>query len=208
MMQDKNTPPSDLVMTQTPLKNLTFEEYLTYDDGTDNRYELVDGELVMVPLPTAEHSDVIDLLCDAFREQIRLQDQPWKVKRDAGVYIGKNPDTGKERSRTPDVCVMTAAQWAELREDRSSAAVLRTPPLLVVEVVSPGSKKIDYESKQSEYESIKIPESWIVDLRKSQVSVLLLTDGRYEPTVFTGNQRIISQTFPELTLTASQVLSA
>lgn len=33
-------------MTQTPVK-LTFEEYLAYDDGTDNRYELVDGELVM-----------------------------------------------------------------------------------------------------------------------------------------------------------------
>jgi len=208
MMQDKNTPPPELVMTQTPLKNVTFEEYLTYDDGTDNRYELVDGEVVMVPLPTAEHSDVIDLLCDAFREQIRLQDQPWKVKRDAGVYIGKNPDTGKERSRTPDVCVMTAVQWAELREDRSSAAVLRTPSLLVVEVVSPGSKKIDYESKQSEYECIKIPEYWIVDLRKSQVSVLLLTDGRYQQTVFTGNQPMISRTFPELTLTASQVLSA
>jgi Uma2 family endonuclease len=195
-------------MTQTPLKNLTFEEYLTYDDETDNRYELVDGELVMVPLPTAEHSDVIDLLCDAFREQIHLQNQPWKVKRDAGVYIGKNPDTEKERSRTPDVCVITAAQWAELREDRSSATVLRTPPLLVVEVVSPGSKKIDYESKKSEYESIKIPESWIVDLRKSQVSVLLLTDGRYQQTVFTGNQQIVSRTFPELTMTASQVLSA
>ena len=208
MMQDKNTPPPELVMTQTPLKNVTFEEYLTYDDGTDNRYELVDGEVVMVPLPTAEHSDVIDLLCDAFREQIRLQAQPWKVKRDAGVYIGKNPDTGKERSRTPDVCVITAVQWAELREDRSSAAVLRTPSLLVVEVVNPGSKKIDYESKQSEYESITILEYWIVDLRKSQVSVLLLTDGRYQQTVFTGNQRIISRTFPELTLTASQVLSA
>jgi Uma2 family endonuclease len=78
----------------------------------------------------------------------------------------------------------------------------------VVEVVSPGSKKIDYESKQSEYEAIKIPEYWIVDLRKSQVSVLLLADGHYESTVFTGNQQIISRTFPELTMTASQVLSA
>lgn len=195
-------------MTQTPLKNLTFEQYLTYDDGTDNRYELVDGELVMVPLPTADHSDAIDLLYDAFRAQIRSSSEPWKVKRDVGVYIGKNPDTGKERSRTPDVCVMTAVQWAELKEDKRAAAVLKTPPLLVVEIVSPGSKKIDYESKQSEYEAIKIPEYWIVDLRKSQVSALLLTSGRYHPTVFRGNQPIISQTFPELNLTASQVLSA
>jgi Uma2 family endonuclease len=103
---------------------------------------------------------------------------------------------------------MTAAQWDELKGDKRSAAVLRTPPLLVVEVVSPGSRKIDYESKQSEYESIKIPEYWIVDLRKSQISVLLLTDAGYETTVFAGNQQIISPTFPELTLTASQVLSA
>lgn len=195
-------------MTQTSLKNLTFEQYLTYDDGTENRYELVDGALVMVPLPTAEHGDTIDFLLDAFREQIRRSGQPWKATDKAGVYIGRNPDTGKDYSRTPDVCVMTAAQWSELREDRSSAAVLRTPPLLVVEVVSPGSKKIDYESKQSEYEAIKIPEYWIVELRKSQVSVLLLTDGCYESTVYKGKQRIISGTFPNLTLTASQVLSA
>lgn len=195
-------------MTQTPVKNLTFEDYVTYDDGTDNIYELVDGKLVMVPLPTADHRDTIDLLLDVFREQIRRYRQPWKAKDKAGVYTGKHPVTGKDRSRTPDVCVMTAVQWAELKADKRSAAVLKTPPLLVVEVVSPGSKKIDYEQKLSEYKAIKIPEYWIVDLRNSQVCVLLLTDTGYKTTVFTGNQGIISPTFPELALTASQVLSA
>jgi len=29
---------------------LTFEEYLTYDDGTDNRYELEDGALILINL--------------------------------------------------------------------------------------------------------------------------------------------------------------
>ncbi len=195
-------------MTQTPVKNLTFEQYLTYDDATDNRYELVDGELVMVPLPTPDHGDTIDFLLEAFREQIRRSGSPWKATDKAGVYTGKNPVTGKDYSRTPDVCVMTTAQWNELKVDKKSAAVLRTPPLFVVEVVSPGSKKIDYESKQSEYQAIKILEYWIVDLRKSQISVLLLTAGRYETTVFSGSDRIISRIFPELTLTASQVLSA
>ncbi|EDX70716.1 conserved hypothetical protein [Coleofasciculus chthonoplastes PCC 7420] len=195
-------------MTQTPVKNLTFEDYVTYDDGTDNIYELVDGKLVMVPLPTADHGDTIDLLLDVFREQIRRYRQPWKAKDKAGVYTGKNPVTGKDRSRTPDVCVMTAVQWAELKADKRSAAVLKTPPLLVVEVVSPGSKKIDYEQKLAEYKTIKIPEYWIVDLRQSQVCVLLLAETGYETTVFTGNQRIISPTFPELAVTASQLLSA
>ncbi|MGJ5676780.1 MAG: Uma2 family endonuclease, partial [Nostochopsis sp.] len=99
-------------MTQTPVK-LTFEEYLTYDDGTDNIYELVDGELVMVPLPTGKHSDVIDLLALAIASAIPQQYRgDWKVKRDVGVYVGVNSQTGKERSRTPDLTVLTSAQWA------------------------------------------------------------------------------------------------
>ncbi|NET60170.1 MAG: hypothetical protein F6K47_29700 [Symploca sp. SIO2E6] len=41
-------------MTYTPLK-LTFEQYLEYDDGTDNRYELFDGELRLVPSESEEN---------------------------------------------------------------------------------------------------------------------------------------------------------
>jgi Uma2 family endonuclease len=36
-------------MVQAPKRLYAFEEYLTYDDGTDKRCELVDGELVEVP---------------------------------------------------------------------------------------------------------------------------------------------------------------
>ncbi|NER47584.1 MAG: Uma2 family endonuclease, partial [Symploca sp. SIO1A3] len=44
-------------MTHTPVK-LTFEKYLEYDDGTDNRYELFDGELIPVP-PETDNNDWI-----------------------------------------------------------------------------------------------------------------------------------------------------
>ena len=194
-------------MTQTSLK-LSFEEYLTYDDGTDNHYELVDGELVMVPLPTGEHSDAIDLLSDIFKAEITKQQQPWIVKRDVGVYVGINPDSGKERSRTPDLCIMTTAQWAVVKAEKTKAAVLRSAPLLVVEIVSPSSKKIDYQAKEQEYRTIGIPEYWIVDLRQAKVSVLLLVNGGYQSTEFKGTEPIVSRTFPELNLTAQQVLTA
>lgn len=187
--------------------NLTFEEYLTYDDGTDNRYELVDGELVMVPLPTADHSDVIDLLSDTFRAEIEKLKRNWIVKRDVGTYVGTNPDTGKDRSRTPDLCVITSEQWNELKANKKAAAVLKTPPLLVVEVVSPGSKKTDYEAKELEYKTSGVSEYWIIDLLKSKVTVLLLINGNYQKTEFTNNQLITSQVFPELTLSVKKVLS-
>jgi hypothetical protein len=47
----------EVAMSQTSAK-LTFKDYLTYDDGKDNRYELVDGKLVIVPLPTGKYIDL------------------------------------------------------------------------------------------------------------------------------------------------------
>ncbi|PSO93709.1 MAG: hypothetical protein BRC59_14095 [Cyanobacteria bacterium SW_4_48_29] len=56
--------------------------------------------------------------------------------------------------------------------------------------------------------AIKIPEPWIVDWDESKVSVLLLVKGGDRRREFSGSERIISQTFPELSLTAEEVLSA
>ena len=47
-------------------KRLTFEQYLAYDDGTDVRYELVDGELVPMSIGTGLHAEIIDFLNENF----------------------------------------------------------------------------------------------------------------------------------------------
>ncbi|MEH1767739.1 Uma2 family endonuclease [Nostoc sp.] len=48
-------------MTTTTPK-LTFEEYLKYDDGTDTRYELVNGELIPMSLGSGQHGAVTDAI--------------------------------------------------------------------------------------------------------------------------------------------------
>jgi Uma2 family endonuclease len=45
-------------MTQAKPRFSTFEEYLSYDDGTGDRYQLIDGELVALP-PESEANDYI-----------------------------------------------------------------------------------------------------------------------------------------------------
>lgn len=202
-------------MTKTSAK-LSFKEYLTYDDSTDNRYELVDGELLMVPLPTADHADEVDILLEVFRAEIRRLSLPWKVTDKAGVYIGKSPKTGKDYSRTPDVCVLIQAAWSELKT-QGSAAVLRTPPLLVVEVVST-NWEVDYIDKLDEYQRLGIFEYWIVDYlavgsrnligdpKQPTVSIYQLVEDQYQVNQFRGNEQIISATFPELKLTVDQML--
>ncbi|NET05947.1 MAG: hypothetical protein F6K16_14830 [Symploca sp. SIO2B6] len=48
--------------TKSNQSKLTFEEYLTYEDGTDNRYEFMDGELILMNPPTGRHALIIRLL--------------------------------------------------------------------------------------------------------------------------------------------------
>lgn len=90
----------------------------------------------MVFLPTADHADEIDLLLEIFRAEISHQGLPFKATDKVGVYIGKSPKTGRAYSRTPDVCVMKFEAWSEIKADKRAAAVLRTVPMMVVEVVS------------------------------------------------------------------------
>lgn len=177
----------------------SFEEYLSYDNGTDNRYELVDGRLEIVNPPTIQHfllAKFIERLLDAEINRLGLD---WLCFKETGVRTGKN------KSRLTDVCVVTAEQAKELINE---SAVFETAPLLVVEVVSPESVSRDYRWKRSEYAALGIPEYWIVDPLKNQLCVLLLEDGLYEETVFTGSQPLASRTFPELSITVEQVLAA
>jgi len=183
-------------MIQATIKTkFTFEEYLTYNDGTDNRYELEDGELIRMNPPTFRHAFIISFLTDAFMAEIRKFTLPWITLSGIGVRTSVN------RSRIPDICVIN-------REEISNfdvSAVMESA-LIAVEIVSPESRTRDYRFKRSEYSVVGIPEYWIVDPTEQKVTILTLVEGFYEQIEFRGNETIISQTFPELALTVEQVL--
>lgn len=195
-------------MTSTSVK-LSFEEYLTYEDGTGTRYELNKGELIVMPPARGRHAAIAEFLNDEFRAQIKRQKQALVSKQGAiGVRI---PQVGRTTSRIPDVCVITEQQWQELL---NISAVIEEPPLIVVEVVSEGTQIIDHRAKRAEYNVLGIPEYWVVDFIEDDskyppsVTVFTLVEGFYEEAVFRKNDRIISQIFLELVLTADQVLKA
>jgi len=186
-------------MVNIATQRLTFEDYLTYDDGTDNRYELVDGELILMTPPRIEHYLIADFIDSTLKTEIQRLDLPWLTFREAGVR------TGFSKSRLADLCMVTREQAKELL---GQSAVFQTPPRLIVEVVSPESVTRDYRYKRSEYAAIEVPEYWIVDPLTAKVTVLQWEEGLYEETVFTGKQAIASPTLPEIQLTAAQILNA
>jgi Uma2 family endonuclease len=85
---------------------------------------------------------------------------------------------------------------------------MQVPLLLAVEVVSPGTEQIkrDYTDRVIEYQNTGIPEYWIVDPIEQKIIVLVLKDGNYSKTVFTGKNAIASVTFFQLELTATKIL--
>lgn len=194
-------------MTIATTKRIAIEEYLIYDDGTDTRYELVDGELVRMSLGTGEHGDISEFLNDRFKAEIERLGLAW-VAKDMKIGIQSPRGTRWETARVPDVVVLPLEQWNGLKKRESLIPLNEPPPLLVVEVVSPSTVTVDYRAKHSEYAVLDIPEYWIIDPLDLKVTVCVLKDGAYNDLVFVGDLTIVSPTFPELGLTAIELLNA
>lgn len=185
-------------MTQTPIKVNNLEDYLNFDNGTDKRYELENGALVEMPPGTGKHEAIITLILVQFFLEIQNTRLPLQVRPNGTeVLTNKQP-------RRPDICVITNEQAASIE---NTSAILKTPPPLLVEVVSPESIERDYNQKSAEYAAIGVTEYWIVDPLENKVTIGLLNQGFYQQTVFIDNQKIISPTFPSLNLTVKQIFS-
>jgi Uma2 family endonuclease len=191
----------------TTTQKLTFEEYLTHDDGTDTRYELVDGELVPMSLGTGKHGAIIQFIVRQFEDQLAQAEKPW-VSLPALVGVRSYRDRNWDTSRIPDVTVLPLAQWEAMADREAIINFNEPPPLLVVEVVSPSTKTDDYRSKRSEYGLLEIPEYWIVDPIAQKITVCILDHAFYDTTEFQGDDLIVSLAFPDLDLTTAQVLAS
>jgi Uma2 family endonuclease len=193
-------------MTVATQKKMSIEEYLTYDDGTDARYELVDGVLVEMG---AEND--INIMIEGYLVAILLQVAPhYLIRRGTEIEV-----TGTAaKTRYPDLMVLTEATLSAMTRDKRSLILKdMPPPALVVEVVSPGDPgddnyDRDYIDKRAEYAARKVPEYWLIDPVRQVVLVWTLQNTQYVGRPFTGNQSIVSLIFPGLNLTAAQALNA
>ncbi|MBE9041287.1 Uma2 family endonuclease [Oscillatoriales cyanobacterium LEGE 11467] len=194
-------------MTLSTRQRLTLQEYLDYDDGTDTRYELVDGVLVEMPPESRLNHRIASFLFGEFF-QLGISTELLTI----GVQIAVS--SLEVTARQPDFVVLSTA-CAEALESASKDVITvdMPPPALVVEVVSPGEPgepnyDRDYIEKRREYAQRGIQEYWIVDPSREAILVLTLKETSYEEQRFTGQTSIASIAFPNLNLTAEEVLKA
>jgi Uma2 family endonuclease len=183
---------------------VTFADYLACFDDSDTKYELVDGELLAMAMGTGRHGETIEQVYRKISTEIERTAQPWIVRQgQIGVRCPRG--IGLDTARIPDVVVMLRDEWQSLQDREAVIGFDLSPPLLVVEVVSPSTKITDYRAKRTEYAVRDIPEYWIVDPIEAKMSVFVLSDGWYDVTEFTNGDRIVSPMFPELQLTPQEI---
>lgn len=186
-------------------QKLTLAEYLTYDDGTDARHELVDGVLVEMGAENPLNPQIAIFLLFAFADLGFPRSQ---------LVIGHQIQVNSSHAsaRQPDLIVHSPESDAAITLEKILPLDV-PPPYLVVEVVSNGkddkqSRDRDHIEKVIEYADRGIPEYWIIDPDQALVKIGRLIQSHYQFQIFTGTALVRSLTFPTLSLTAEQILSA
>ncbi|WP_163511541.1 Uma2 family endonuclease [Fodinicola acaciae] len=157
-----------------PGQRMTLEEYFALDGEEFRRTELQEGTLVMSPSPADPHQHASYQLTEQLSNQAPAE---WKTRQALDVII----DAGMLATvRQPDIVV---------RRRGTPKRVKAADVVLAVEIISPGSRKIDLGRKVEEYADAGIPHYWVVDLDPPAPSITVFhlgTDGYVEGPAPTG----------------------
>lgn len=159
----------------------TYSEYARLpDDG--NRYEVLDGEVLVTPAPTPHHQRIVGRLFLGLVEYVEPKGHGW-VLQDVDLLLAPG------QFLRPDLVVVPSKDRAGVT-DRG----VERPPALAVEVVSPSSRTVDRQAKPGRYLDFGVPTCWVVDPFETVVWVWDRDTGPAKPRRL---QKTLQWTFPE-----------
>lgn len=175
---------------------VTYEEWLGMPQS-DGREEVVNGEIISMPPAQKMHMAVLRRLVRALTQQ--LDEAHYDVNFGSyGLVIREKPLTCRE----PDVAVF------ERSSEDSDDGYYHCAPQLAIEILSPSETRRLAAAKLRDYESIGVPETWVVSPEAGTVEVLyleekhlvtsaILMDGILKPRAFPHVQVNIAQIWPD-----------
>jgi Uma2 family endonuclease len=151
-----------------PKKVYTYQDYLDLpDDG--NKYEIIEGELIMSPAPFTIHQIVKGNLYFEMRKFI--------VDKKIGTIFDAPTDVVLSETNIvqPDILFILKDNSYIITD-----ANIKGVPDLVVEVISPSTGYYDLTSKKDIYEKFGVREYWIVDPKKQRIEIYENTGQKFE----------------------------
>ncbi len=136
---------------QAAKRKVTYADLETWpDDG--RRYELYDGEVYVCPAPMARHQLALGELYDRLRHY---------AARHGGTVLISPIDIVFDEHNVlqPDIAFFKAERRHHVTLDK----VIRVPPDVVVEVISPSTRWNDLGRKKATFARFGVPEYWVLD---------------------------------------------
>jgi Uma2 family endonuclease len=179
----------------TTARRLTFEDLeLIPEEHEGDRHELIDGGLVVTPSPIPVHQIISVNIEYALLRHVR--ERGLGIVLHAPIDIRLTP----ENVLVPDIIFIAQDRLHIVGPKTVDAA-----PDLVVEILSPGTRRRDLDTKRALYARFGVQEYWIVDPEARTLTVLALARDRYEPVSAGDDGTIQSRVLPGLALALGDV---
>jgi Uma2 family endonuclease len=172
---------------------VTYQDYLTLPD--DRRFELIGGELCMVPSPGFFHQVIALNLGTLLRQYVKAHNLGVVLLAPMDVVLSDHDVV------QPDVLFIGRA-----RREIITDACIRGAPDLVIEIISPTHRERDLLVKKTLYTHYGVQEYWIVDPENRTIEQLLRSgEGFTSRGLFASGETLEPTALPGLALPVAQI---
>lgn len=185
-------------------KRISYEEYLDLVNSSDQRYELIDGEVYLLVSPSFVHQVVVNEIAWHFTnyfkgKSCRVLTTPFDVHLYGyATKFEEDPNVVQ-----PDIVVV--CDLDKVTADKKYEGI----PSLLVEVLSPSSKGKDMTIKLNLYKKSGIAEFWVVDPEAKQIAQYEFSSEKEVQSLKTFEQgdSITSTTFAGLSIPLAEIFT-
>lgn len=170
-----------MTSSTTSLRGLTWQQFLDLPDDPALRHaELINGEVV-VTIPSVLHQRVVGLLVTELNLWIRAgahdERRPTDARRTRGgrgeATMDPAVQIADDRGYLPDIAWYSEGQCSP----RGQPPGFIGPPRLVVEVLSPSTRRLDTVRKRNDYARIGVRELWLIDPDVPEALITRISSG-------------------------------
>lgn len=178
-------------MSLAQTNTYTIEDIYNLPEG--ERAELIDGQIYYMAPPSRQHQEISIEVSGTIKDYIRSHRGTCKVyTAPFAVYLDESTNTYVE----PDISVICDKN--KLNDEGCKGA-----PDWIIEIVSPGSRRMDYYTKLFKYRTAGVKEYWIVDQSKNRITVYSFVESSMDEFSFLDSVK--TGIFEDLSIDFSQI---
>jgi Uma2 family endonuclease len=168
---------------------LTFESWQALSE-TKQRYEIVDGEMIVPPGPSVDHQWISRKIDRRLEDFVEAQGLGIVLAAPLDLLVRREP----LRVRQPDILYLNGDRTGlRSRRDIRGMQTLDIAPDIAIEVLSPSNTRRDIQDKLEDYRQMGTLECWLASPEAETVEVVELSpEGMVTVKVFGSNETLIS----------------